>query len=382
MIEKTDEKILAELISKIGKLDEIQMKEAKHRQDYLVKPPGSLGRLEDISVKIAGIYGKVKTPIEKFAIAIMCADNGVVEEGVASAPQSVTLAQTINFTRRLTGVGTMAKHFDIPLLVVDVGVAMDIPDSLYTDEMLDENNQIPKRIVNRRFANGTRNLAKEDAMTREDAIRAILVGIDSVKAIKDSGADAFGVGEMGIGNTTSSSAVLCALTDLSAEDIVGRGGGLKDEGLRKKIDVVGNASRRCIENNYDVIHILASVGGYDICAMTGAFLGAGIYRIPVVVDGVISIVAALVAKELAPDVVNFMFASHKSKEVAYEKAMELLGLYPLFDLNMRLGEGSGCPIAFNILETASAIICDMATFEEGEINDDYMTEIRDKMLFS
>lgn len=382
MIEKTDEKILAELISKIGKLDEIQMKEAKHRQDYLVKPPGSLGRLEDISVKIAGIYGKVKTPIEKFAIAIMCADNGVVEEGVASAPQSVTLAQTINFTRRLTGVGTMAKHFDIPLLVVDVGVAMEIPDSLYTDEMLDENNQIPKRIVNRRFENGTRNLAKEDAMTREDAIRAILVGIDSVKAIKDSGADAFGVGEMGIGNTTSSSAVLCALTDLSAEDIVGRGGGLKDEGLRKKIDVVGNASRRCIENNYDVIHILASVGGYDICAMTGAFLGAGIYRIPVVVDGVISIVAALVAKELAPDVVNFMFASHKSKEVAYEKAMELLGLYPLFDLNMRLGEGSGCPIAFNILETASAIICDMATFEEGEINDDYMTEIRDKMLFS
>lgn len=382
MIEKTDEKILAELISKIGKLDEIQMKEAKHRQDYLVKPPGSLGRLEDISVKIAGIYGKVKTPIEKFAIAIMCADNGVVEEGVASAPQSVTLAQTINFTRRLTGVGTMAKHFDIPLLVVDVGVAMDIPDSLYTDEMLDENDEIPKRIVNRRFANGTRNLAKEDAMTREDAIRAILVGIDSVKAIKDSGADAFGVGEMGIGNTTSSSAVLCALTDLSAEDIVGRGGGLKDEGLRKKIDVVGNASRRCIENNYDVIDILASVGGYDICAMTGAFLGAGIYRIPVVVDGVISIVAALVAKAFAPDVVNFMFASHKSKEVAYEKAMELLGLYPLFDLNMRLGEGSGCPIAFNILETASAIICHMATFEEGEINDDYMTEIRDKMLFS
>lgn len=382
MIEKTDEKILAELLSKIGKLDEIQMEEAKYRQDYLVKPPGSLGRLEDISVKIAGIYGKVKTPIEKFAIAIMCADNGVVEEGVASAPQSVTLAQTINFTRRLTGVGTMAKHFDIPLLVVDVGVAMDIPDYLYTDEMLDENNAIPRKIVNRRFSNGTRNLAKEDAMTREDAIRAILVGIDSAKAIKDSGADAFGVGEMGIGNTTSSSSVLCALTNLFPEDVVGRGGGLKDEGLQKKIDVVRNAAKRCIENNYDVIDVLASVGGYDICAMVGAFLGAGIYRIPVVVDGVISIVAALVAKELAPNVVNFMFASHKSKEVAYEKAMELLCLYPLFDLNMRLGEGSGCPIAFNILETASTIICDMATFEEGEINDDYMTEIRDKMLFS
>ena len=382
MIEKTDEKTLAELISQIGELDENRMEETKHRQDYLAKPPGSLGRLEEISVKMAGIYGKVKTPVEKFAIAIMCADNGVVEEGVASAPQYVTLAQTINFTRRKTGVGTMAKHFNIPLLVIDVGVAMTIPEALYTDSMLDENGNIPKNIVNRRFSNGTKNLAKENAMTREEAVRAILVGIEAAKAIKDSGADAFGVGEMGIGNTTSSSSVLCALTDLLPEDIVGRGGGLKDEGLAKKVDIVRNAAKRCTENRYDVIDILASVGGYDICAMTGAFLGAGIYRLPVVVDGVISIVAALVAKELAPKVVNFMFASHKSKEVAYERAMEILGLYPLFDLKMRLGEGSGCPIAFNILETASAIICDMATFEEGEINDDYMTEIRDKMLYS
>ena len=382
MTEITDEKRLEELIAQIGELDKNHMEETKHRQDYLAKPPGSLGRLEDISVKIAGIYGKVRTPIEKFAIAIMCADNGVVEEGVASAPQYVTLAQTINFTRRLTGVGTMAKHFGIPLLVVDVGVAMDIPDALYTNNMLEANGEITRKIVNRRFSNGTKNLAKEDAMTREEAVRAILVGIESAKAIKDSGADAFGVGEMGIGNTTSSSAVLCALTNLAPEDVVGRGGGLKDEGLEKKITIVRNAAKRCMDNDYDVIDVLASVGGYDICAMVGAFLGAGIYRMPVVVDGVISIVAALVAKELAPNVVNFMFASHKSKELAYEKAMELLGLYPLFDLKMRLGEGSGCPIAFNILETASAIICDMATFEEGEINDDYMTEIREKMLFS
>lgn len=382
MTEITDEKRLEELIAQIGELDKNHMEETKHRQDYLAKPPGSLGRLEDISVKIAGIYGKVRTPIEKFAIAIMCADNGVVEEGVASAPQYVTLAQTINFTRRLTGVGTMAKHFGIPLLVVDVGVAMEIPDALYTDNMLEANGEITRKIVNRRFSNGTKNLAKEDAMTREEAVRAILVGIESAKAIKDSGADVFGVGEMGIGNTTSSSAVLCALTNLAPEDVVGRGGGLKDEGLEKKITIVRNAAKRCMDNDYDAIDVLASVGGYDICAMVGAFLGAGIYRMPVVVDGVISIVAALVAKELAPNVVNFMFASHKSKELAYEKAMELLGLYPLFDLKMRLGEGSGCPIAFNILETASAIICDMATFEEGEINDDYMTEIREKMLFS
>ncbi len=379
---ETQEEKLRGLVAQIGRPFEEAMEETKHRQDYLVKPPGSLGRLEDISAKVAGITGKVKTPIRKFAVAVMCADNGVVEEGIASAPQSVTLAQTINFTRRLTGVGTMAKHFNIPLLVIDVGVAMPIPESLYTENMLDKNGEIPREIVNRRLANGTQNLAKGPAMTREDAVKAILVGIEAAKAIKDSGVDAFGVGEMGIGNTTTSSAVLCALTKIPAEDAVGRGGGLKDEGLKKKISIVREASKKCIEEGYDVLDILAHVGGYDICAMAGAFLGAGIYRMPVVVDGVISIVSALAAKAIAPGITDFMFASHKSKETGYEVAMESLGLYPLFDLRMRLGEGSGCPIAFNILETASSIICEMATFEEGEINDDYMTEIREKNLFT
>ncbi|MDD7347176.1 MAG: nicotinate-nucleotide--dimethylbenzimidazole phosphoribosyltransferase [Clostridiales bacterium] len=379
---ETQEEKLQSLVAQIGKPFEEVMAQTRHRQDYLVKPPGSLGRLEDISAKVAGITGKVKTPISKFAIAVMCADNGVVEEGVASAPQSVTLAQTINFTRRLTGVGTMAKHFNIPLLVIDVGVAMPIPDALYTENMIGEDGRIPTKIVNRRLADGTCNLARKPAMPREDAVKAILIGIEAAKAIKDSGADAFGIGEMGIGNTTSSSSVLCALTRIPAEDAVGRGGGLKDEGLKKKVAIVREASKRCIEEGYDVLDILANVGGYDICAMTGAFLGAGIYRLPVVVDGVISIVAALAAKAVSPNITDFMFASHKSKEPGYEAAMNALGLYPLFDLRMRLGEGSGCPIAFNILETASSIICEMATFEEGEINDDYMTEIREKNLFN
>ncbi|XVG95761.1 nicotinate-nucleotide--dimethylbenzimidazole phosphoribosyltransferase [Eubacteriales bacterium KG127] len=376
------ENVLKEYISQIGDLYEAPMEETRHRQDYLVKPPGSLGRLEDISVKLAGISGQVKTPISKFAIAVMCGDNGVVEEGVASAPQSVTLAQTINFTRRMTGVGTMAKHFGFPLLVVDVGVAQEIPSQLYSDTMLDENGEITRYIVNRRLANGTKNLAKGPAMSREDAVEAILIGIEAAKAIKDSGADAFGVGEMGIGNTTTSASVLCTITKVSPEEAVGRGGGLKDEGLIKKIQIVESAKKYCIENELDMIDVLAAVGGYELCGMVGAFLGAGIYRIPVVVDGVISIVAGLAAKKLAPNVINFMFASHKSKETGYEVAMKELGLYPLFDLQMRLGEGSGCPIAFNILETASAIICEMATFEEGEINDDYMTEIREKKLFT
>ena len=357
----SNEKRLFELIGEIKGLDEDAMKAAKERQDYLAKPPGSLGRLEDIAVKIAGITGKpVGNDVTRQCVAIMCADNGVVEEGVASAPQSVTLSQTINFTRRYTGVSSMAKYFGIDLLVTDVGVAMEIPEELYTDSMVTEEQKIPVKIVNRRISNGTRNLAKEAAMTREEAVRAMLTGIEAVKAMKDAGIQLFGIGEMGIGNTTTSSAVLSALTGVKAEEVVGRGGGLNDEGLAEK---------------------LAKVGGYDICAMVGAFLGAGIYRIPVVIDGFISIVSACVAKELNPRVVDFMFASHKSFEVGYVIAMDRLGLAPMFDLGMRLGEGSGCPIAFKIIEAAVASMNLMKTLEEASIDGDYLEEIRRENLF-
>ena len=376
----SNEKKLFELIGEIKGLDDAAMKAAKERQDYLAKPPGSLGRLEDISIKIAGITGKaVGNDVTKQCVVIMCADNGVVEEGVASAPQSVTLSQTINFTRRYTGVSSMAKYFGIDLLVTDVGVAMEIPEELYTDSMLTEDKKIPVKIVNRRIANGTRNLAKEAAMTREEAVRAMLTGIEAVKAMKDAGIQLFGIGEMGIGNTTTSSAVLSALTGVKAEEVVGRGGGLNDEGLAKKIKIVDDAVNSWCMG--DPIEKLAKVGGYDICAMVGAFLAAGIYRIPVVIDGFISIVAACVAKELNPRVVDFMFASHKSFEVGYVIAMDRLGLAPMFDLGMRLGEGSGCPIAFKIIEAAVGAMNLMKTLEEASIEGDYLEEIRRENLF-
>ncbi len=375
-----EEKKLFTLIGEIKGLDEAAMKAAKDRQDYLAKPPGSLGRLEDISIKIAGITGKaVGNDVTRQCVAIMCADNGVVEEGVASAPQSVTLSQTINFTRRYTGVSSMAKYYGIDLLVTDIGVAMEIPQELYTDSMLTEEGKIPVKIVNRRIANGTRNLAKEAAMTRAEAVQAILTGIEAAEAVKKAGIQLFGVGEMGIGNTTTSSAVLSALTGAKAKDVVGRGGGLNDEGLAKKIRIVDDAVNSWCMG--DPIEKLAKVGGYDICAMTGAFLGAGIYRIPVVIDGFISVVAACVAKELNPRVVDFMFASHKSYEIGYQIAMERLGLAPMFDLGMRLGEGSGCPIAFKIIETAIASMNLMKSLEEASVNGDYLEEIRRENLF-
>ena len=307
----------------------------------------------------------------KQAIVIMSADNGVVEEGVASAPQSVTLSQTINFTRHLTGVSSMAKYFDIDLLVVDTGVKMAIPSSLYTDEMTEE-GRLTSKIANRRIADGTRNLAKEPAMTEDEALRAVMIGIEAAKAIKDCDYDIFGVGEMGIGNTTTSACVLAALCGKAGEEVVGRGGGLNDEGFAKKIRIVDDAIRGLDPS--DVLGILARVGGFDICAMTGAFLGAAYYRIPVVIDGYISAVAALCAYRLAPKAVNFMFGSHLSKEKGYVIAMDALGIKPYFNLGMRLGEGSGCPISFKIIETACAAMNGMATFAEGAIDADYLEE--------
>ena len=368
-----DEKLkgIIDLIDKNGGLDEAAVKEAKARQEVLAKPTGALGTLEDISIQLAGITGKTKNSMTKQAIVIMSADNGVVEEGVASAPQSVTLSQTINFTRCLTGVSSMAKYFDIDLLVVDTGVKMAIPSSLYTDEMTEE-GRLTSKIANRRIADGTRNLAKEPAMTEDEALRAVMIGIEAAKAIKDCDYDIFGVGEMGIGNTTTSACVLAALCGKAGEEVVGRGGGLNDEGFAKKIRIVDDAIRGLDPS--DVLGILARVGGFDICAMTGAFLGAAYYRIPVVIDGYISAVAALCAYRLAPKAVNFMFGSHLSKEKGYVIAMDALGIKPYFNLGMRLGEGSGCPISFKIIETACAAMNGMATFAEGAIDADYLEE--------
>lgn len=373
-------------IDEMGDLSEEAMDEAKARQEILAKPTGALGKLEDISIQLAGITGKLKNNMKKQAVVIFSADNGVVEEGVASAPQSVTLSQTINFTRHLTGVSSMAEYWGINLLVVDVGVKMEIPETLYSDEMQDHacgvsgcQKGLTPKIVNRRIANGTKNLAKEPAMTHEQALQAVLTGIEAVEAIKRCGYDIFGVGEMGIGNTTTSACVLAALCGKTGTDVVGRGGGLNDEGLAKKIRIVDEATKNLKPDQ--VLDILAAVGGFDICAMTGAFLGAAYYKIPVVIDGYISAVAALAASRLAPKAAGYMFGSHQSKEQGYLIAMDALGIKPYFDLGMRLGEGSGCPISFKIIETACAAMNGMATFAEGAIDADYLEEAKKGNFF-
>lgn len=342
----------------IKPLDEAAMSAARARQAQLAKPPGSLGRLEELSVQLAGITGKVQCTIEKKHLLVFAADNGVVEEGVSSAPQSVTLQQTVNLTRAKTGASVLAKHFGCGITVCDVGVNADIAE---------------KAVLNRKIAYGTKNIAQGPAMTREQALTAIRTGMELAQS---TDADVLGVGEMGIGNTTTSSAVLAVLLNAEVEDVTGRGGGITDESFRKKKDVI----RRAIAVNHpdrsDVVDVLAKVGGFDIAAMCGAFLGAAATQRPVVIDGFISAVAALCAVRLCPNVRSYLTPSHASYEIGYRLAMDAMALQPMLLLEMRLGEGSGCPLAFEILSAACAVMNHMATFDQAGINDDYLDEIR------
>lgn len=380
---------LEAVIARIEAPDKEAEKKARERQLSLAKPPGSLGGLEDISTRIAGITGRVKNKIEKSCVVVLCADNGVVEEGVASTPQSVTMAQTVNFTRRLTGVGALAVSFGSELLIVDVGIKDPIPEALYDDVPLRDTH----KIINRRIRPSTWNLAKGPAMTREEAVACINTGIEMAEAVAHHGYDILGIGEMGIGNTTTSAAVLSAVTGRDSRFTCGRGGGLKDEGYARKkqiVDAVTEEYRDCggilkqlssgkinrAEAADRMIEILARMGGFDICAMVGVYIGAAANRIPAVIDGYISVVAALSASVIAPQTADYMFASHKSFEKGYMLAVEALGLEPFLSLGMRLGEGSGCPIAFDVIRGACDVMRNMATFEEAEINDDYLEEIR------
>ena len=349
---------LRKLISSISPLDALAMSKAQERQAQLAKPPGSLARLEELSIQLAGITGNVHNKIEKKHLLVFAADNGVVAEGVASAPQSVTLQQTVNLTRAKTGASVLCKHFGCGITVCDVGVNADITES---------------KVLGRKIAYGTKNIVNGPAMTREQALKAILIGAELAR---NTDADVFGIGEMGIGNTTTSSAVLSVLLDADVEAVTGRGGGITDDSFKKKKEVI----RRAIEVNEpdktDVVNVLAKVGGFDIAAMCGAFLGAAASHRPVVIDGFISAVAALCAYRLCPDVRGYLVPSHASFEIGYKLAMDAMELQPMFLLGMRLGEGSGCPIAFEVLSAACAIINDMATFDQAGINDDYLDEIR------
>ena len=350
---------LQELLGKITPADQEAILLAKKRQDQLAKPPGSLGRLEDLSIQLAGITGKVHNHMDNCHLLVFAADNGVYEEGFSNTPQSVTLMQTVNLTRAKTGASSLCKHFGYGITVTDVGVNAEVREP---------------RVVNRKIAYGTKDLYKGPAMTRDQALEAIMIGAETAM---NTPADALGTGEMGICNTTTSSAILAVLLDVDVEAVTGRGGGLTDQCFLQKKQVIRHAIEVNKPDRNDVVDVISKVGGFDIAAMCGAFLGAAASHRPVVIDGFISVVAALCAYRLCPAVKDYLIPSHASFEIGYKLAMEEMGLEPILLLGMRLGEGSGCPIAFKVLDAACGIMNEMATFDEAGIDDDYLDELRD-----
>ena len=358
---------LQKIVSQIKPLNHDAMEQARSRLDSLVKPPGSLGKLEDIAVILAGISGELYYDVSKRCVITMSSDNGVVEEGVASAPQVVTHMMTLNFVKGIAGVSVLTKQFGADLIVVDVGVNADIDHPL---------------VKNKKIRKSTWNIAKQDAMTRDEAERAVLIGIETATEAVNAGYTLIGAGEMGIGNTTTSSAMLCALTGIPAEQSAGKGAGLKEEAYRRKIEVIQTALQNNKPDPNDPIDVLAKVGGFDIAAMVGLYIGGAVMRVPVVIDGFISMVAALTASRINPAVKDYMIASHKSFEQGFAHASNALGIEPCLHLNMRLGEGSGCPIMFAVIDAACAVMRNMGTFEQANVGDEYLDEIREGDNFS
>ena len=365
---RNSEKKLKRLLGEVKGADPDALREAAAYVQSLAAPPGSLGKLADAAVQLAGITGKVKNTVARRRIIVMCADNGVAKEGVSVTPQIVTLSQAVNMTRHLTGMSSLAAHFGDEVEVVDVGIATP-----YEEQGV--------KIVQRRIRPGTGNILKEPAMSREEALEAILVGIERAGKAKEDGIDVIGAGEMGIGNTTTSSAVLSALTGLKVEEVTGRGGGLTDEAFARKKEVIGRAlelhglkrdssgesDHGSPREESDPIDVIAKVGGLDIAAMCGVYLGAAIYRIPVIMDGMISAAAALIAEMIVPGTKEYMLASHIGKEAGMKCVLEELKLKAVIDAELKLGEGTGALMMIPLLDMAADLYRNGTSFDEIEL---------------
>jgi len=342
-----------QLIKNIRPLDDDAMQKAAARLNKLTKPVGSLGVLEDLAIQLAGITGEVMPKVVNKMVVVMAGDHGVVEEGVSPAPQAVTTQMVYNFINGGAGINVLSRYVGAQVKVVDIGVA-------------DKNLHNPN-LLSRKVRLGTANMAKGPAMSREEALQAIQVGVDVAVGEIDRGVNLLGTGEMGIGNTTSSSAILKVYTDAALSSIVGRGVGLNDEGVLNKIKVIETALLVNRPNPADPMDVLAKVGGLEIAGMAGLFLGAAARQVPIVIDGFISGVAALIAYNLAPQVKGYLIASHLSEEPGHKLVLESLGLEPMLRMRLRLGEGTGAALAFQIIEAATRVISEMATFEEAGV---------------
>lgn len=330
-------------------LDEHVMREAEARWDQLTKPQGSLGLLEEIGIRLAGIQGTVFPRVEKRAVVVMCGDHGVVQEGVSAYPPEVTGLMMHNFSRGGAAINVFARQMGAEVHVVDVGSCME--------------GEIPG-VLPAKVKRGTDNMAQGPAMSRDEALQALQVGRELAWRLQEGGVQVIALGEMGIGNTTPSAALAAVLTGVPVERLVGRGTGIAQEALLKK----GAVIRQSIEVNRpdvgDALDVLAKVGGLEIAGLAGVAIGAAERRTAVLVDGVIAGAAALAAERIAPGVRHYLFASHLSQEPAHAVLLQALGLQPMLHMHMRLGEGTGAVLAMPLLEAAVRAVRDMATFAE------------------
>jgi nicotinate-nucleotide--dimethylbenzimidazole phosphoribosyltransferase len=349
--------LLADTLSRIEAVDETVYRRALERHATLTKPPGSLGGLEPLGARLAAIQGTAKPVIGHKAVAVFAADHGVAHEstgaGVSAYPRSVTAGMVRNFLAGGAAINALARVAGAELLIVDVGVDADFAPH--------------PQLWSRKIARGTRNLLDGPAMTRAEAEAACCVGVEAARALVAQGATLLAGGEMGIGNTTPAAALTAFFTGRAAEDVTGRGTGVDDEGLTRKIGVVEQALTKHQGEANDPLDALARLGGFEIAALTGFYLGVAATRTPALLDGFIATAAALVAVALEPAVRDYLFASHLSQEVGHRVQLEQLYLEPLFDLGLRLGEGTGAVLAFSVLEGAAAALSEMATFAEAAL---------------
>jgi nicotinate-nucleotide--dimethylbenzimidazole phosphoribosyltransferase len=346
---------LESLIAQIQPLDQKAMAAAQVRQDALTKPQGSLGRLEQLSIQVAGISGKAMPRIEDKLVLVMAGDHGVVAEGVSAYPQEVTPQMVANFLNGGAAINVLAHHVGARMLVVDMGIAVPLPPH-------------PNLIV-KKIALGTRNIAIGPAMTRQQALEAILAGAEIVNAQIETGMDILATGDMGIGNTTPSAAIAAVFTGRPEAEIAGRGTGVDDAGLQRKISVIQQALQVNRPDPKDGLDVLARVGGFEIGGLAGAILASAAHRCPVVIDGFISTAAAMIAVSLAPQTRDYLIAAHTSMELGHHLMMDWLGVEPLLDLQMRLGEGTGAALAISLVEAACKILTEMATFDEAGVSE-------------
>lgn len=324
------------------------------RLNGLTKPPGSLGKLEEIAARLVAIYENPMPSISKKAVFVFASDHGVTEEGVSAYPKEVTAQMVFNFLRGGAGINVLARHAGAEVVVVDVGVDYEF-------------GNLPG-LISKKIVKGTKNMARESAMTKDEAYRSLQIGMDMAKDFHSKGFNLLATGEMGIGNTTPSAAIISVLTASEVEEIAGKGSGIDEARLARKIDVIKKAIEINKPDPTNPIDVLAKVGGPEIGAIAGVLLGCGQLRIPVVIDGFISTAAALIAYSINPRVKDYIFASHNSVERGHKKALNFMGLESLLDLNLRLGEGTGAVLAMTIIEAGLKIYREMATFEEAGVS--------------